>query len=76
MEVITKIVGALVLAAILIFVVAAFMAIPVMLLVNYIFSEAAIIAVFGGPIEFWKAFWLNFLCGMLFKTTVNTGKNS
>lgn len=57
---------------ILVFVIALVFALPVMLLVNYVFSPAALVAIFGGPIGFWKAFWLNFLCGFLFKSSNTT----
>lgn len=52
-------------------------AIPTLLIVNYLFTKALILSVFGTPqLTFWKAFWLNFLCASLFKsnTTVNTKK--
>lgn len=63
---IIAIVGAV---AAVICVVAVVMALPTMLIVNYVFSDAALVAVFGGPLTFWKAFWLNFLCGILFKSS-------
>lgn len=72
METLCKVVGAILIVMVLVFIVAAILALPMMLLINYIFSEAALIAVFGGSIGFWKAFWLNFLAGMLFKTSVTT----
>lgn len=72
METLCKVVGAILVVCVIVFIVAAIFALPMMLLVNYIFSDAALLAVFGGPIGFWKAFWLNFLAGMLFKTSVTT----
>ena len=40
------------------------MALPMMWLVNYLFSPSALLAVFGmAKIGFWKAFWLNFFLG-------------
>lgn len=54
------------------FVLSCVLAVPTMLLVNYVFSEAALMAVFGGAIGFWKAFWLNFLCGILFKSSISS----
>jgi hypothetical protein len=69
METFLKIVGLVVLLFVIVAVVAAIMAVPMMLLVNYVFSPTALIAVFGGPIGYWKAFWLIFLCGLLFKSS-------
>ena len=72
METLVKVVGAVVVALALIFVISLVMAIPTMLLVNYVLSPTALIAVFGGPLGFWKAFFLNFLAAQLFKTSVAT----
>lgn len=39
---------------------------PVMLMINYLFSEQALEFVFGSAkIGFWKAFWVSILCGIL-----------
>lgn len=62
------IIGAVVVAAAIIAVIALVMAIPTMLLVNYLFSKAALTAVFGtASISFWKAFWLTYFFGIAFK---------
>lgn len=40
-----------------------------MYLVNYLFAPSFLLAVFGVThLTFWRAFWLAFLCGMLFKS--------
>ena len=50
--------------------IAACMALPVMWIVNYVFSDEALVAVFGGPLSFGKALLLNLLCCALFKNTI------
>ena len=43
---------------------------PTLWLVNYLITPTVLTAVFGIPaLTFWKAFWLNFLCSALFKST-------
>lgn len=63
-----------------IFVVAAlalFMALPVMWIVNYLFTPAVLASVFGvHVIGFWQAFWLNFLCGALFRNSSSASEKS
>jgi len=48
-----------------------------MIAVNYLFTPAVILALFGtAKLGFFQAFVLNFIAGMLFKSTsVNTGKS-
>lgn len=54
----------------------ALLALPTMLLVNGLFSAAALKAVFGGPISFLGAWGINILCGLLFKnTSVSSSKD-
>ena len=49
------------------------MALPVMWIVNYLFTSAMLASTFGvQAIGFWQAFWLNFLCGTLFRNS-NSG---
>lgn len=76
MEDVIKIVGVVVFAVILGVGLALLSAYPTMLLVNYLITPTVLLTVFGiSALTFWKAFWLNFLCGILFKsTTTNTGK--
>ena len=50
--------------------IAACMAVPVMWIVNYVLSDEALIAMFGGPLNFGKALLLNLLCCALFKNTI------
>jgi hypothetical protein len=45
-------------------------ALPTLIIVNYLFTSAVLMVLFGIPaLTFWKAFWLNVLCGILFKNT-------
>jgi hypothetical protein len=76
METLLKILGLIVIFFVVVFVVAGILAIPMMFLVNYVFSPTALIAVFGGPIGYWKAFWLTFLCSLLFKSSHLSSKNN
>lgn len=52
------------------------MAFITMWLVNYLFAPSFLLTVFGlSQITLWKAFCLNFLCGILFKNiSINTSK--
>lgn len=46
------------------------LAFPTMWLVNYLIAPSALTAVFGiSALTFWKAFWLNFLAGILFRSS-------
>lgn len=46
------------------------LAYPTLWVVNYLITPGILIKIFGIPaLTFWKAFWLNFLCGSLFKST-------
>lgn len=69
------IIGIVVVFLALWFGIAALLALPVMWIVNYVLSEPALIAIFGGPIGFWKAFWLIFVCGILFKSGASITKS-
>lgn len=41
---------------------------PTMWVVNYLFTPNTIISLFGiAQLTLWKALWLNFICGVLFK---------
>ncbi|MBI2120552.1 MAG: hypothetical protein HYT94_02935 [Parcubacteria group bacterium] len=52
-------VGGAVLVVLCVLILAAIVALPMMWIVNYLFSTHALVAVFGIPkIGFWKAFWL------------------
>ena len=53
----------------LVVLISALLAIPTMLLVNAVFAPAAVAAVFGGPLGFFQAWGLNFICGLLFKSS-------
>lgn len=70
MEAFIKIVGTVALVVGLIVGISFLVAYPTMWLVNYLITSSALVAVFGIPaLTFWKAFWLNFLCSALFKST-------
>jgi len=59
----------------LIVVIAVVIALPVMLIVNYLFAPAVLTAVFGvSQLTFWKAFWLAILTGLLFKSSNTSTK--
>ncbi len=73
METGIKAVGTIVLVLGLIMLVAILAAFPVLLIVNYLFTPSVLLGLFGIPaLTFWKAFWLNVLCGFLFKSTATT----
>ncbi len=62
-------IGAFVLAFLLVIGFSLISAFPTKWLVNYLFSEKALISVFGVcPIGFWKSFWLNFFFVIAFKS--------
>jgi hypothetical protein len=48
---------------------------PTMWIVNWLFTATVLNMVFGGPLTFWKAFWLTFLCHALFKSTHTCNKD-
>lgn len=49
------------------------LAYPTMWVVNYLFAATTLKAIFGiSQLTFWKAFWLNFICGTLFKRSSTT----
>ena len=51
-------------------------AFPIMWLWNYLFASQVTMTLFGtAKLAFWKAFWLNFLAGALFKgSSASTSK--
>ena len=70
MEDVVKVVGALVLILGLAVGIALLCAYPTLWLVNYLFTPGTLISLFGiAQLTFWKAFWLNFLCSILFKSS-------
>ena len=70
MENVMKGIGALVVLFLVIALVGIVIALPTLLIVNYLFTATVLMAVFGIPaLTFWKAFWLTILCGFLFKST-------
>jgi hypothetical protein len=63
-----KWIGIVVFAAALVVVFALLMTFPTMWLVNYLFTPAVILSLFGTTaLTFWKALWLNMFCGIIFK---------
>jgi hypothetical protein len=74
MENFAKALGLVVLLLVVISFVAFVIGLPVMWIVNYLFTQQILMAVFGIPqLTFWKAFWLAELTGLLF-TSSSTGK--
>jgi hypothetical protein len=70
MEEFAKGLGVIVTFLVILTVVALLIALPTLLIVNYLFTSAVLLAVFGIPaLTFWKAFWLTVLSGILFKST-------
>jgi hypothetical protein len=61
-------VGTIVVVSIVAFGFSFLLAYPTMWMVNYLFTPATLLSLFGfAQLTFWKAFWLNFLCSQLFK---------
>jgi hypothetical protein len=55
---------------------AVIMAFPVKWLVNYVFTDAVRLTVFGvAQITVWRALALNILCGFLFKSSSSSSKS-
>lgn len=55
--------------ALVILVIAAVLAFPIMWLVNYLFTPTLLSAIFGtAQIDFWQALCLSLLCASLFKS--------
>lgn len=70
MENFAKIVGVFVLAVAMVFGIGLLLSLPVMWIVNGIFSTQLILFVFGtAKIGFWTAYCVSVLCGLLFKAT-------
>lgn len=68
-------VGMMFLMVVFIAVFAVVMAFPTMWIMNYLFTDSALVAVFGAPdIGFWKALWLNFFFGIAFKSSSSSSK--
>jgi arginine exporter protein ArgO len=42
---------------------------PTELLVNYVFAPGVLVTLFGGPLTIWKAWALNAVASILFKST-------
>ena len=70
------VVGAVVFALALVTGLALLFAFPTMWLWNYLFVSQVTMTLFGtAKLAFWKAFWLNFLAGVLFKgSSTSTSK--
>ena len=68
MEDFAKVIGGIVLGGALLAGIAFAFAYPTLWCVNYLFTASVLMAAFGVPaLTFWKALWLNVLCGLLFK---------
>ena len=69
MEIVTKIIGAVILVILLLFLVAILISIPVMLLWNWLVPIVFPTGVVVAHITFWQAFGIALLCSCLFKST-------
>ena len=68
-----KVVGAAVVVVVVVAFLALLMGYPTMWIVNYLFASSFLVKVFGvAKLTFWRAFWLNWLAGTLFKSTVTS----
>lgn len=68
MEGLAKFVGTIIVAFVFIFGAAILFTLPTMWLVNYVFTPATLISLFGvAQLSFWKAMGLSTLCAILFK---------
>jgi hypothetical protein len=73
METVIKAVGTAVLLFGLIVLLSLLFAYPTLLVVNYLFTSSLLLKIFGIPaLTFWKAFWLNYLCANLLKSTTTS----
>ena len=69
MENLAKVIGEIVLGCALLAGIALVLAYPTLWCVNYMFTPGVLMAAFGVPaLTFWKALWLNTLCGLLFRS--------
>ena len=70
------VVGAILFIVALVAGLALLFAFPTMWLWNYLFVSQVTLTLFGtAKLAFWKAFWLNFLAGVLFKgSSASTSK--
>jgi hypothetical protein len=69
MEVITKLIGAVILAALLFVIIAVLIALPVMLLWNWLIPIVFPGEFIAHSITFWQALGIALLCSCLFKST-------
>jgi uncharacterized membrane protein YjjP (DUF1212 family) len=75
MDTFLKILGGVVLFLVILVVVGLLVGYPAKWIINYLFAPSALQAVFGvARITFWQAFWLNILCGILFKASASSVK--
>jgi hypothetical protein len=45
---------------------------PIMWLMNYVFTPGIMLTIFGvAKMTFWRAFWTNYLFGILFRSSVS-----
>jgi len=53
----------------------ALLAYPVKWIINYLFTPGVLLALFGvAKMTFWRAFWLSYLCSVLFKSSYSSSK--
>lgn len=69
LEKFAKTIGYTILTLLVISLLCALGAYPTKWIVNYLFTPATVLALFGGPLTTVKAFWLNYVCASLFKSS-------
>jgi hypothetical protein len=69
-----KMIGNIVLVVLGVAVLSFLLAYPVKWTVNYLFTPAVLISLFGGPLSVGKAWILSFVCHTLFKTAQTSSK--
>lgn len=75
MDEVLKVLGAITLTILMLCGLAALMAYPTKWMVNYLFTAGVLTAIFGvAKISIWQAFWLNWLCAGLFKSSTTSKK--
>ena len=75
MDSIIEFILAMLFVAFVILVFALLLALPTMWIVNYLFTESALVAVFGTPsLSFGKALALNLFFGIAFKSSSSSSK--
>lgn len=73
METFIKTLWLLVVGLLIVVIISTAVALPVMWMVNYLFTTSVIAFLFGtAQLSFWQAYWLAVLCASLFKGSTTT----